>query len=157
MGYIMVGVRIDPDDWQLPVTADQIVSRTIERAADSNPETRGEVVLLHDSGGDRSATIESATAVDSRAKSKGPSLCPRVGSRRAYKRSSHAADSSEPARVFTRADAVAFFFCRRVAGRCNGVFLIGILLGLGRLLFVGSLAFAQWLRFATSRASARWC
>ena len=43
LGYIMVGVRIDPDDWQLPVTADQIVQRTIDRAMDSNPETRGEV------------------------------------------------------------------------------------------------------------------
>jgi hypothetical protein len=38
----MVGVRIDPDDWQLPVTADQIVQRTIDRATDTNPETRGE-------------------------------------------------------------------------------------------------------------------
>ena len=58
LGYVMVGVRIDPDDWQLPVTADQIVNRTIERASDTNPETRGEVILLHDSGGDRSATVE---------------------------------------------------------------------------------------------------
>ena len=32
LGYIMVGVRIDPDDWQLPVTADQIVQRTVDRA-----------------------------------------------------------------------------------------------------------------------------
>src|SRR5262249_57685451 len=58
LGYIMVGVRIDPDDWQLPVTADQIINRTIDRAMDANPETRGEIILLHDSGGDRSATIE---------------------------------------------------------------------------------------------------
>ena len=25
LGYIMVGLRIDPDDWKLPVTADEIV------------------------------------------------------------------------------------------------------------------------------------
>jgi len=53
MGYIIVGLRIDPDDWQLPVTSDQIVQRTLKRAMDTNPETRGQVVLLHDSGGDR--------------------------------------------------------------------------------------------------------
>src|SRR5205823_9908650 len=58
LGYIMVGLRIDPDDWQLPVTANQIVDRTIQRAIDTNPETRGQVVLLHDSGGDREATIQ---------------------------------------------------------------------------------------------------
>src|SRR6185312_6105811 len=39
LGYLMVGVRIDPDDWQLPVTADHIVQKTIDRAMDANPET----------------------------------------------------------------------------------------------------------------------
>ena len=58
LGYLMIGVRIDPDDWKLPVTAQEIVDRTIQRAMDTNPETRGQVVLLHDSGGDREATVE---------------------------------------------------------------------------------------------------
>ena len=42
----MVGVRIDPNDWQLPVTPAQIVLRTVERAIDTDPDTRGEVILL---------------------------------------------------------------------------------------------------------------
>ncbi|HEY6118487.1 MAG TPA: polysaccharide deacetylase family protein, partial [Pyrinomonadaceae bacterium] len=41
LGYLMVGLRIDPDDWQLPVTANDIISRTLQRAQDTNPETRG--------------------------------------------------------------------------------------------------------------------
>ena len=41
LGYLMVGVRIDPDDWELPVTADEIVDRTLERLGDNNPDTRG--------------------------------------------------------------------------------------------------------------------
>src|SRR5258707_6212562 len=45
LGYLMVGVRIDPDDWRLPVTADQIVSRTMARVDDNNPDTRGQIVL----------------------------------------------------------------------------------------------------------------
>src|SRR6185369_7702994 len=49
-------------------------------------------------------------------------------------------------RVFTRADAIAFFFLSTGGWVLQWVFLLGILLGLGRLLFVGSLAFAQWLR-----------
>ena len=57
LGYLLVGVRIDPSDWQLPVSARQIVDRTVERALDENPETRGQIVLLHDSGGDRAATV----------------------------------------------------------------------------------------------------
>jgi cellulose synthase/poly-beta-1,6-N-acetylglucosamine synthase-like glycosyltransferase len=49
-------------------------------------------------------------------------------------------------RVFTRADAVTFFFLSTGGWILQWIFLIGILLGLARLLFVGSLAFAQWLR-----------
>src|SRR4030095_979448 len=48
--------------------------------------------------------------------------------------------------VFTRADAIAFFFISTGGWTLQWIFLIGILLGLGRLIFVGSLAFAQWLR-----------
>src|SRR4029078_8809022 len=48
--------------------------------------------------------------------------------------------------VFTRADALTLFFLSTGGWMLQWVFLIGILLGLGRLLFVGSLAFAQWLR-----------
>src|SRR5437762_4834375 len=54
----MVGLRIDPDDWKPGTTPDEIVRKTIERAEDKNPETRGQVILLHDSGGNREATIE---------------------------------------------------------------------------------------------------
>ena len=145
MGYIMVGVRIDPDDWQLPVTADQIVSRTIERAADSNPETRGEVVLLHDSGGDRSATIEALPRLIHDLRAKGFRFVP-VSDLAGLTRDQVMPLIPANQRVFTRADAVAFFFLSTGGWTLQWMFLIGILLGLGRLLFVGSLAFAQWLR-----------
>jgi cellulose synthase/poly-beta-1,6-N-acetylglucosamine synthase-like glycosyltransferase/peptidoglycan/xylan/chitin deacetylase (PgdA/CDA1 family) len=145
LGYIMVGVRIDPDDWQLPVTADQIVQRTIDRAMDSNPETRGEIILLHDSGGDRSATIAALPRLIHELKARGfrfVSVSDLAGLSR---------DQVMPVippnqRVFTRADAVAFFFLSTGGWILQWIFLIGILLGLARLLFVGSLAFAQWLR-----------
>src|SRR6185503_19821220 len=71
LGYIMVGVRIDPNDWQPGVTADQIVSRTLDRAGDTNPETRGQVVLLHDAGGDRSATIAALPRLIEQLKARG--------------------------------------------------------------------------------------
>jgi peptidoglycan/xylan/chitin deacetylase (PgdA/CDA1 family) len=43
---------VDPDDWKRGTTADQIVQRVM---AEAKP---GAIVLLHDGGGDRSATIE---------------------------------------------------------------------------------------------------
>jgi Glycosyltransferases, probably involved in cell wall biogenesis len=145
MGYIMVGLRIDPDDWQLPVTADQIVNRTLERAMDSNPETRGQVVLLHDSGGDRSATIEALPRLIHELKARKFRFVA-VSDLAGLSRDQVMPVIPTNQRVFTRADALTFFFLSTGGWVLQWVFLIGILLGLGRLLFVGSLAFAQWLR-----------
>ena len=145
LGYIMVGVRIDPDDWQLPVTADQIVQRTIDRAMDSNPETRGEIILLHDSGGDRSATIAALPKLIEQLKARGFRFVA-VSDLAGLSRDQVMPVIPPNQRVFTRADAVAFFFLSTGGWILQWIFLIGILLGLARLLFVGSLAFAQWLR-----------
>ncbi len=145
LGYIMVGVRIDPDDWQLPVTADQIVQRTIDRAMDSNPETRGEVILLHDSGGDRSATIEALPRLIHELKARGFQFVP-VSELAGISRDQAMPVIPPNQRVFTRADAVAFFFLSTGGWILQWIFLIGILLGVARLLFIGSLARMQWLR-----------
>ena len=56
MGYFSVGLHVDPNDWQRP-PADVIVQRTIEQVTDPNPDIRGHIILLHDSGGDRSETV----------------------------------------------------------------------------------------------------
>lgn len=49
-GYTIVGDTVDPKDWTKPA-ADGIVARVLDQAA------TGGVVLLHDSGGDRSQTV----------------------------------------------------------------------------------------------------
>jgi len=145
LGYIMVGVRIDPDDWQLPVTADQIVKRTMDRALDSNPETRGEVILLHDSGGNREATVEALPRLIHEARAHGFQFVP-VSELAGLSRDQVMPVIPPNQRVYTRADAVAFFFLSTGGWTLEWIFLIGILLGLVRLVFVGSLAFGQWLR-----------
>lgn len=145
LGYLMVGVRIDPDDWQLPVTADQIVTRTMSRAIDTNPETRGQVILLHDSGGDRSATLEALPRLIHELKARGFRFVP-VSELAGLSRDQVMPPIPPSERVFTRADAVSFFLLSIGGWTLQWVFVIGIVLGLGRLIFVGSLAFAQWLR-----------
>ncbi len=59
MGYIIVGARIDPHDWGEPggvppAPASVIVQRVLEQARSNG----GNIVLLHDGGGDRSHTVE---------------------------------------------------------------------------------------------------
>ncbi len=53
--YLTIGESIDPNDWQPNVSADSILARTIYQI-----ENRGaSIILLHDAGGDtRQATIE---------------------------------------------------------------------------------------------------
>lgn len=50
-GYITVASSIDPNDWEVGVTADTIVARAIAN------QKMGNILLLHDSGGERSQTI----------------------------------------------------------------------------------------------------
>ncbi|MBZ5645253.1 MAG: glycosyltransferase, partial [Acidobacteriia bacterium] len=59
MGYLIVGARIDPHDWGEPggvppAAASVIVQRVLEQAHGNG----GNIVLLHDGGGNRSHTVE---------------------------------------------------------------------------------------------------
>jgi peptidoglycan-N-acetylglucosamine deacetylase len=56
LGYITVGEHVDTGDWQLPSPATMIKS-SLDAIQNPNPELRGNIVLLHDSGGDRSRTV----------------------------------------------------------------------------------------------------
>jgi poly-beta-1,6 N-acetyl-D-glucosamine synthase len=58
--YLDVGESVDPLDWEPGITADSIVARTIRRKQELTAAgLGGNVILLHDAGGDtRSATIE---------------------------------------------------------------------------------------------------
>ncbi|MFT3753158.1 MAG: glycosyltransferase [Paludibacter sp.] len=55
-GFISVTSYIDPNDWQEDVIADTIVARA-KASLLLNPDKRGNIVLLHDAGGERTQTI----------------------------------------------------------------------------------------------------
>ena len=56
LGYLTVGLRIDPDDWKKP-DASLIVQRALDGLARTGAH-QGQILLLHDSGGDRSRTVK---------------------------------------------------------------------------------------------------
>jgi cellulose synthase/poly-beta-1,6-N-acetylglucosamine synthase-like glycosyltransferase/peptidoglycan/xylan/chitin deacetylase (PgdA/CDA1 family)/spore germination protein YaaH len=57
LGYLTVGLKVDPDDWQAKVTPDEMVNVVVKQATNPDPEKRGEVILLHDGGGERWRTV----------------------------------------------------------------------------------------------------
>jgi cellulose synthase/poly-beta-1,6-N-acetylglucosamine synthase-like glycosyltransferase/spore germination protein YaaH/peptidoglycan/xylan/chitin deacetylase (PgdA/CDA1 family) len=66
--YYTVGESIDPNDWEQGVTADSVYARVI-REYESNP-SKG-IILLHDAGGNRQATVDALPGIIHYFKSKG--------------------------------------------------------------------------------------
>lgn len=56
MGYISVGLHVDGEDWQRP-GVDAIVNNVLNGIDTTNLDRKGQVVLLHDGGGERSQTV----------------------------------------------------------------------------------------------------
>ncbi|MCE3023138.1 polysaccharide deacetylase family protein, partial [Staphylococcus pasteuri] len=64
MGYTTIGESIDPEDWQKP-SSDEIIRRVLKELPNGN------IILLHDAGGDRTNTIEALPKIIETLKSKG--------------------------------------------------------------------------------------
>ena len=63
--YLTVGESIDPNDWEKGVTADTIFARVMQQ------EKMGNIILLHDAGGDREETIKALPRIIKYFKDKG--------------------------------------------------------------------------------------
>jgi peptidoglycan/xylan/chitin deacetylase (PgdA/CDA1 family)/spore germination protein YaaH/GT2 family glycosyltransferase len=55
-GYVNVGLHVDPGDWTRP-GVDAIVKRTVQQVEAGDADRSAQVILLHDSGGDRAETV----------------------------------------------------------------------------------------------------
>src|SRR5438094_6475726 len=141
----MVGLRIDPGDWKPGVTADEIVQKTIDRAMDKNSETRGQVVLLHDSGGEREATVEALPRLILELRARGFKFV-LVSGLAGWTRDQVMPPLPPSQSFYTRTDTVAFLVLSTGGWLLQWAFITGIVLGLGRLVVIGALAFAQWAR-----------
>ena len=142
-GYLSVGLRIDPDDWMRP-EAKLIVQRTIDRLADTSPETGGQIVLLHDSGGDRSRTIAALPNLIDAIRAHGYKL---------VTVSELVGMSPAAAMPPTRAekgqlllDRAAFTIVRDFNRSLSVLFISAIALGLARLLFLAGFAVFHRIR-----------
>ncbi len=142
-GYLTVGLRIDPDDWQKP-DATLIVERTLARLADENPETGGQVVLLHDSGGNREHTVAALPKLIDALRAHGyrlvtvselAGLSPRL-----------AMPPTTRGDLDITLDRWGFGFFRIVNAFLRVLFITAIALGVARLAFLASLSLVH--RFA---------
>jgi hypothetical protein len=142
LGYLIVGLRIDPDDWQREPNGqmpnpDTIVQRVMDRLADTGPR-QGQVVLLHDAGGDRSQTVAALPKLIDAIRARGLTLVTvdqLAGMTPAQAMPPTSRNSAE-----LWLDRLGFGFFRYMDFLLRSLFITAIVLGVGRLAFLASLA-----------------
>jgi len=74
-GYVNVGLHVDPGDWKRP-GVQEIIDRTVEQVEAGDTTRSGNVILLHDAGGDRAQTVAALPAIIDQLKAKGYQFVP---------------------------------------------------------------------------------
>jgi cellulose synthase/poly-beta-1,6-N-acetylglucosamine synthase-like glycosyltransferase/peptidoglycan/xylan/chitin deacetylase (PgdA/CDA1 family)/spore germination protein YaaH len=142
-GYVFVGMRIDPDDWKQP-GVDAIVDEVVAQAETGE----GNVVLLHDSGGDRSQTVQALPRIIDALRAKGyrfVTVSELLGKTR--DETMPAVQGENP--LVALGNRVGFFLLYAWSVGLQYLFLLGIFLGLGRLGIIAVLA--VWGKFRSRR------
>ncbi len=142
-GYLAVGLRIDPDDWDHPdaTTAARVVDVALTRLAEtssSGGRPPGQVILLHDSGGDRSRTVEALPKLIDALRAHGYKIVT-IGDL-AGMTNAEAMPPTSRNSFELLLDRIGFGFFHGVNIALTTLFITAIVLGVGRLLLLGVLA-----------------
>jgi cellulose synthase/poly-beta-1,6-N-acetylglucosamine synthase-like glycosyltransferase/spore germination protein YaaH/peptidoglycan/xylan/chitin deacetylase (PgdA/CDA1 family) len=137
-GYLTVGLRIDPDDWRNPdaTTPARIVDTALTRLKDT--QRVGQVILLHDSGGDRSWTVKALPGLIDALRAHGYKLVT-VGDLAGMTPQEVMPPTSRNSFELLL-DRVGFGFFHGMQVALSTLFITAIVLGVARLLVLGVLA-----------------
>ena len=144
MGYITIGDKIDPNDWRDNPrhSADQIVDRC--RLAHLPPCAAGDIrcgniILLHDGGGDREQTVLALPRIIAAVREKGLQIVPLhqlLGRTRAEVMPPIPSNQ----RWIARLNLFGFALFPLAFNAMTWIFFVGDVLMTGRLLFIGAFA-----------------
>ncbi|USI73112.1 glycosyltransferase [Sphingomonas morindae] len=137
-GYLNVGLHVDSEDWQRPGVA-AILDNSLRGVLASNDQKSGNVILLHDAGGDREQTVEALPTLIHTLKARGyhfVTASELIGVSR---------DAAMPQikgedLLAVRADVGIFLFLAGLLGLLKWIFFFAITLGIGRALLLAVLA-----------------
>ncbi len=149
LGYVIVGDKIDTDDWELHPrkTPDEIVNSVFQQIGQmqARPWMRGSIILLHDGGGDRQATVDALPVLIKALRDRGYTIVPvshLMGKTRAEVMPPLKGRQVWQARIDSIAFAVWAFFDHFVVA----VFFVGDILMSARLIIIGIFAIIDRLR-----------
>ncbi len=152
LGYITVGDKLDPNDWKgLP--ADQIVANVMAHLPPCDPDDLrcGNVLLLHDGGGDRSQTVRALPLIIRGLRERGYELVP-VAQLVGKTRADVMPGISPNERWSARLDSFGFWIYGLLNTTIVIIFFVGDVLMSGRLFLVGALAIFDRFRSRLMRA-----
>src|SRR5713226_8657143 len=143
LGYLIIGQRIDPDDWSLrdgqPIPAKEIADSVLRQA------NKGNIVLLHDGGGDRSQTLAALPQLIDALRAQGyrfVSVSDLLGKTRA----NVMVPLSSQEQLEARIDGIIFSLFQWLRFFIGIIFFLGIVLVSGRAVIIGLLALIEKLR-----------
>jgi len=146
MGYIIVGARVDPHDWGEPNGgAPPPTAIIVERVLHDAQLGKGNIILMHDGGGERANTVAALPQIIDGLRAKGyefVSVADLLGQTRAQVMQ----PLTQNEWILVRADAFIFEVFHWLRSGIAFIFLAGILLVSGRALIVGLLALIEKLR-----------
>lgn len=142
-GYVNVGLHVDPGDWTRP-GADAIIARTIAQVEAGGADRSAQIILLHDSGGDRAQTVAALPRIIQALKARGYRFVP-VSTLAGLTPAQvmppiHGADLTA-----VRVDVAIFLILAAIAVTLKWLFFAVILFGIGRALMLAGLALGSRL------------
>ncbi len=148
-GYVIVGDKIDTNDWdEHPRKSPQEIVKSVFQqidAAQTKTWMRGSIILMHDGGGDRSATVAALPALIRSLRARGFNIVPvseLIGKTRAEVMPPLTANQRHLAAI----DSVAFFFLSFFNHFVVYLFFVGDVLMSARLIIIGICALIDRLR-----------
>lgn len=141
-GYFTVGESIDPDDWDLKhgMNADTIFNRVVRLYEEQNGD-KG-IILLHDAGGNRDATVKALPRIIHYFKLRGVKFAT-IGEILHLPKDAIMPPVHTDIVKFSGWASSVFYWTEKLL---VGAFWVAILLGLVRTLFMGILASLQYYR-----------
>jgi cellulose synthase/poly-beta-1,6-N-acetylglucosamine synthase-like glycosyltransferase/peptidoglycan/xylan/chitin deacetylase (PgdA/CDA1 family) len=136
LGYIEVTANLDTLDWE-NLSVPQMKDQVFGALTNPNPDLRGNVILMHDSGGDRSRTLVLLPQLIDDLRAKGYQFVP-LSELAGFKRDD--VMPRLPLTISLYADRVVFLAISYIAAFLYWCFLGAIVLGVARLLILAGLA-----------------
>ncbi len=138
LGYTIVGLHVDPGDWRRP-GVQQIVDATLAQIHAATTEHSGNVVLLHDGGGNREQTIAALPQIIDRLRADGYHLVS-IGDLVGAKHDTLMPLVASTDRLAVGADVGIFALLAGIGYTIRWLFFFAITLGIARAVVLTALA-----------------